>query len=123
MTAARRRRAWAFGGLAENLCAWHLRFRGYRILARRFRTPVGELDIVARRGSTLAVVEVKARADAITARDSLSSRQQGRIIRAAEAFITARPAWTSASTSWWWRPGGRRPTSWTPGDHKFALAF
>ena len=36
--------------------------RGYRILARRFRTPHGEIDIVARRGGLIAFVEVKARA-------------------------------------------------------------
>lgn len=92
MTTTLKRRAWTFGRLAESLCAWHLRLRGYRILARRFRTPVGEIDIVARRGNTLAVVEVKARTDATLAMESLAPRQRGRIQRATEAFLAARPA-------------------------------
>ena len=111
MTAALKRRAWAYGRLAESLCAWHLRFRGYRILARRYRSPVGEIDIVARRGNTLAVVEVKARADRTTARDSLRPRQRGRIIRAAEAFIASRPALAGMDIRFdvmvvapWWPP-------------------
>src|SRR4051794_41706095 len=46
---------------AETLACWYLRIRGWRILARRARVPGGEVDIVARRGRTLAFVEVKAR--------------------------------------------------------------
>ena len=46
---------------AETLACWFLRLRGWRILARRARVPGGEVDIVARRGRTLAFVEVKAR--------------------------------------------------------------
>ncbi len=59
---ARRRKAWRRGRTAETLCVICLVMRGYRILARRLRTPVGEIDIVARRRGTLAIVEVKARA-------------------------------------------------------------
>ena len=87
----RRRRAWRLGLTAEALCAWHLRLRGYRILARRFRTPVGEIDIVARRGGVLAVIEVKARRDRATAVEALGGAQRRRIVRAAEAFMAARP--------------------------------
>ena len=47
---------------AETLACWYLRLHGWRILARRARVPGGEVDIVARRGRTLAFVEVKARA-------------------------------------------------------------
>ncbi len=120
MTAVRKRRAWAFGRLAEGLCAWHLRARGYRILARRFRTPVGEIDIVARRGNTLAVVEVKARADLPTAMDSLRPRQRYRIIRAAEAFIAARPALAGMDVRFDvmvvvpWRPPAHIQDAWRP---------
>jgi hypothetical protein len=60
-TSEKRRRADRAGRLAETLCALSLRLRGYRILDRRFRTPVGELDIVARRGRALVFVEVNAR--------------------------------------------------------------
>jgi hypothetical protein len=57
----RRRRAYRFGHWAETLCVWWLRLGGYRVLARRYKTPVGEIDIVARRGAALAFIEVKAR--------------------------------------------------------------
>ena len=120
MTAARKRRAWAYGRLAESLCAWHLRFRGYRIVARRFRTSVGEIDIVARRGGTLAVVEVKARHDAALALESLAPRQQRRIIRAAEAFIAARPSLAGMDVRFDvmvvapWRPPDHNQDAWRP---------
>lgn len=120
MTAALKSRAWTFGRLAESLCAWHLRLRGYRILARRFRTPVGEIDIVARRGGILAVVEVKARADAALALESLRPRQRARIMRAAEAFIAARPALAGMDVRFDvmvvvpWRPPDHIQDAWRP---------
>ena len=86
-----RRRSNRYGRYAESLCAWHLRCRGYRILARRFRAPVGEIDLVARRGGTIAFVEVKARRKLADAAESLTSRQRRRIRRAAEWFIMAHP--------------------------------
>ena len=54
--------------------------------------PVGEIDIVARRGGVLAFVEVKARKDSGAAAESFRPRQAGRIVRAAGAFIQSRPA-------------------------------
>ena len=69
-----------------------MRFRGYRIVARGFRSTVGEIDIVARRGQVLAFVEVKARKDLDAAAQSLRPRQAGRIVRTAGAFIQSRPA-------------------------------
>jgi len=45
--------------VAEWLCLWHLRLRGWHILARGWRCPAGEIDIVARRGKVLAIIEVK----------------------------------------------------------------
>ena len=47
---SQKKQAWKFGRFAEELAAWHLRFRGYRIVARGFRSTVSEIDIVARRG-------------------------------------------------------------------------
>ncbi len=88
---ADKRRAWRRGRWAETLCAWHLRLRGYRVEARRYRTPVGEIDIVARRGTVLAVVEVKARPELAAAAEALHPRQRARIARAAEAYVQARP--------------------------------
>jgi len=77
----RRRRADRAGRLAETLCALSLRLRGYRILDRRFRTPVGELDIVARRGRVLVFVEVKARASLALAAESIAARQRLRVVQ------------------------------------------
>lgn len=84
---ARRRAAEARGRRGEALAAWWLRLKGYRILARDYRTPVGEIDLVARRGRVLAMVEVKRREGTAAALEAISPRQQARIARAAEAFL------------------------------------
>lgn len=49
----------AQGRHGEGLAAWYLRLKGWRILARRIKTPRGEIDLVARRGGTVIFVEVK----------------------------------------------------------------
>ena len=93
MTAAPdRRRAEAAGRLAESLAVWSLRLRGYRILARRYRTPVGEIDIVARRGRWLVAAEVKSRAGLAQGLEALAPRQQERIARALAHFRVRRRA-------------------------------
>ncbi|NBC32070.1 MAG: YraN family protein [Alphaproteobacteria bacterium] len=86
-----RRRAYRLGLNAEWLAVQALRLKGYRILARRFKAPTGEIDIVARRGTVLAFVEVKARPTPDAARDALTGRQRARIAAAARAFLTSRP--------------------------------
>jgi putative endonuclease len=90
----RRRLAWRLGRMGETVCAWRLRLSGYRIIARDVRTPVGEIDLVARRGHTLAFVEVKARTGDGAA-EALTPRQRRRIVRAAEAFLAAHPSLTA----------------------------
>lgn len=90
-----RQRRYRLGHYAETLCVWHLRLRGYHILAQRFKTPVGEIDIIARRGGVVAFIEVKARRTRALAMESVSMRQRKRIRRAAEAFLIAQPALTS----------------------------
>ena len=87
----RRQRAERRGRAAEWLCLWHLRLRGWRIVARGWRCPSGEIDIIARRGKVLAVVEVKSRDEIATAASALTPRQRRRIARAAETFLVARP--------------------------------
>jgi putative endonuclease len=82
-----RQRAQRRGRLAEWLCLWHLRLRGWHILARGWRCPAGEIDILARRGRVLAVIEVKSRGEFATAASALAPRQRRRITRAAEAFL------------------------------------
>lgn len=86
-----RRRAEAFGRFAERLCRLALRLKGYRILGDRLRTPMGEIDIVARRGRTIAIVEVKARGDWDQANEAVNARQRGRLARAAHAWLGANP--------------------------------
>ena len=72
------------GRAAETLACWYLRLRGWRILARRARVPGGEVDIVARRGRTLAFVEVKARASDEAAGFALDPWRLRRVAAAAE---------------------------------------
>lgn len=86
-----RRRAERTGRLAERLAAGWLRLKGYRVVARGYRCPVGEIDLIVRRGRILAFVEVKARRTEAAAADSLVPRQRRRIARAAEAFVRTRP--------------------------------
>lgn len=88
---ARRRAAERRGHLAEFLCLWQLRCKGYRILARRYRAPVGEIDLIVRRGGIIAAVEVKARADLDAGRAAIAPRQQRRIARALAHFLAGRP--------------------------------
>ncbi|MBO6947729.1 MAG: YraN family protein [Rhodospirillales bacterium] len=88
MTTDRRRRANRRGRGAETLAAGILRLKGYRILARGFRVPTGEIDIVAARGRTIAFVEVKARESRTAALDAVGFQQRGRIVRAAEHFLS-----------------------------------
>lgn len=87
-----RQQALARGRLAETLAVWLLRLKGYRILARDLRLPVGEVDVIARRGRTLVFVEVKRRADRELALESVGARQRRRIERASDAFVAGRPA-------------------------------
>ena len=83
----RRQQAERGGRRAERLAAWWLRLKGWRILAVRARTPVGEVDLVARRGRTLAFVEVKARAKHEAAELALDDWRLRRVARAAEALV------------------------------------
>ena len=82
-----RRRAYRRGRLSETLAGLLLRLKGYRILDRRYRTPVGEIDLIAYRRGLLVFVEVKARADWAHAAESLSAHQKRRLRRAAEAYL------------------------------------
>jgi putative endonuclease len=72
------------GRHAEAWCALVLRLTGHRIVAARMKTPVGELDLVARRGDVLIVVEVKARESWEAAGEAVSALQRRRIERATE---------------------------------------
>jgi putative endonuclease len=83
----KRQRAERGGRRAEALAALWLQLKGWSILARRVRTPVGEVDLVARRGRTVAFVEVKARATADEAGWSLDEYRLRRVAAAASALV------------------------------------
>ena len=83
-----RRKAERAGRRAEWICALWLRVCGYRILATRFRCPVGEIDIIARKGDLIAAVEVKNRSNIDDALNALRPRQQQRIAHALSTFAT-----------------------------------
>jgi putative endonuclease len=83
--------AFQTGISAESRAAAFLIAKGYRILARRFRTPYGEIDIVARRRNLLAFIEVKARDRLDDAAYAVTPRQQSRIIAAAQGWLMAHP--------------------------------
>jgi len=80
-----RQRAERGGRRAEAIAALWLQVKGWRILARRLRTPVGEVDLVARRGRILAFVEVKARANVDQAAYALDEYRLRRVAAAAHA--------------------------------------
>jgi len=86
-----RQAAFRTGLSAESRAAALLVAKGFRIIARRWRSPVGEIDIVARRRSLLVFVEVKARNDLDAAAESVTPRQRARIAAAAEAWLATYP--------------------------------
>src|SRR6478752_9238677 len=86
-----RQAAFRTGISAESRAAALLVAKGFRIVARRWRSPVGEIDIVARRRSLLVFVEVKARNNLDDAAESVSPRQRQRIAAAAEAWLATYP--------------------------------
>jgi putative endonuclease len=89
----RRERVAAFrlGLSAESRAAMFLIAKGYRIVARRWKTPFGETDIVARRRRALVFVEVKARDRADEAAEAVTERTKRRIVAAAELWLAHHP--------------------------------
>ncbi|MES2289612.1 MAG: YraN family protein [Pseudomonadota bacterium] len=86
-----RQRAEQAGRRAETIAAWYLRLKGWRIVDRRVRTPVGEVDIVARRLGMTAFVEVKAR-NTVAGLDHAIDHHRLRRVAAAASAISARPS-------------------------------
>ncbi|MDJ0930396.1 YraN family protein [Breoghania sp.] len=91
MTRRSRRAAYQHGLSAESRAALWLRLKGYRILARRHKTPVGEIDLIARRGKTVAFVEVKARESREAALEAITPQTQRRIVEAAHLWLARNP--------------------------------
>jgi len=83
---------WTQGVLsAESRAAMLLIAKGFRIATRRFKTPVGEIDIVARRRRDLVFVEVKARENLDDAAEAVTERAKQRIIAAGEFWLASHP--------------------------------
>jgi len=90
-TSAPRRTREHAGRRAETIAAWWLRLRGFAVLATRWRTKVGEIDLVARRGDLVVFVEVKRRATLAAAAEAVTATNRARVVRAAEQYLARRP--------------------------------
>ncbi len=80
------------GHRGEALAAWFLRLQFYRIIERRYKTPVGEIDLIAQRFGTTVFIEVKARASRAGYADALEAVNTSRISRAAQYWLAKHPA-------------------------------
>ncbi len=87
MKTSAKERAYLFGLQAEKLARLWLRMKGYRILAERLKTPYGEIDIVAKKGKQVAIVEVKARPSLRECTEAITVHQQQRIMQAANSLL------------------------------------
>jgi putative endonuclease len=81
-----RREAHDHGHRAEVIALWYLRLKGYRLLARRFKTQTGEVDLIMRQGNTTVFIEVKARATVDDSLYAVTPHQSRRIASAAATF-------------------------------------
>ncbi len=89
--------AYRGGHRGEALAAWLLRLQFYRILARRYKTPLGEIDLIAERFGTVVFVEVKARSRAASELETLVSVNRARIVRAAQYWLARHPRSAAAN--------------------------
>jgi putative endonuclease len=86
------------GHAAERLAAACLLLKGYRILARRYRTPLGEIDLVAKRGKAVVFVEVKRRGTAGQAAEAVGRANQRRVRAAAELYLQKHTEYNGLTT-------------------------
>ena len=75
------------GRRGENIAAWFLRLKGWRVVATRVKTPRGEVDLIARRGKTIAFVELKARANVRDLATAIDAYRLRRVAAAAEILL------------------------------------
>lgn len=86
-----KKRAYLKGQRGELIASLYLRCKGYKILENRFKTPVGEIDLLASKGKTLVAVEVKSRNSLEIAAFSITSTQKRRIERALLYYLSQNP--------------------------------
>jgi putative endonuclease len=91
----KRKDAFLRGVSAEGRAALYLAAKGYRTLAKRWKSPAGEIDLVVKRGRLIVFVEVKARGSLDAAAEAVLPRQRRRITAAAEAWLATHPEHTS----------------------------
>ena len=87
-----KKRAYLKGHWGEWMAAFYLRLKGYKILESRFQTPLGEIDLLVRKGKTVVAVEVKSRKTIEEAAWALRSFQQRRIERALLYYLARKPS-------------------------------
>lgn len=112
-----RKRAHGLGLFAEHVSVVLLRLKGYQVLARRYQIRGGEIDIVARRGGTVAFVEVKVRPTLDEARTSINFAKRRRISRAARNWLASNP-WAATFT---WRGDAVYLAPWRWPRHEIAV--
>lgn len=88
---ARKLKAYRRGHRGEWLAALALMLKGFRILERRYRTKLGEIDLIARRGDLVLIVEVKARRTLIEAMEAIGRDSERRIEAAADLWLARQP--------------------------------
>lgn len=85
---SKKKHSYDLGLKAESMAAIFLRFKGYKILERRYKTAVGEIDLIIRRGHTISFVEVKARSSQEKALESVTPAMRRRIEKAALYYMS-----------------------------------
>lgn len=86
----KRQTAHRYGVLAEEIAAWYLRLKGYRICAMRYRNFQGEIDIIATKGTSLIAIEVKARKNMQACAETITPQKQQRMMLAMQMLLAGR---------------------------------
>lgn len=95
MTSEKRIQAYNKGSWAENMASLYFLSKGYKVLRRRFKTRVGEIDLILQKKNLLVFVEVKARKNIDDALHSIHHKNRSRIENAAQQFIAENPEYVS----------------------------
>ena len=90
---AKRQRSQRHGILAEYLALAYLSLKGYRFITSRYKTKLGEIDLILRRGKTIVFVEVKARASRDAAAYAVHAKNQSRVVQASQLFMATHPVY------------------------------
>lgn len=93
---AARQKSQRAGIIAEYMALLLLLSKGYRPLAHRYKTPVGEIDLIVKRGQRLVFVEVKHRKSRDAAAQAVHAQNQSRVLRAAQYFLGTHPEFAAS---------------------------